>query len=72
MDTDEQNLRVELMTTQIETLRAERKKLDAEAERFRQEMHWEPWKALAAILVGVAALTAAVVGLATWLAPHLH
>ena len=64
------------MNAQIETLQAEREKLRAETERFRQEMRREPWKAFATILggilVGAAAMLGAVLGLATWLAPHLR
>ena len=32
-------------------------------ERIRQQMRWEPWKALAAMAAAVAAMTAAILGL---------
>lgn len=74
--TDREELEIELMSAQIETLRAEREKLQTETDRFRQEMRWEPWKAFAAIvggiLIAIAAMVGAIVGLATWLAPHLR
>jgi hypothetical protein len=64
------------MNAQIEALHAEREKLQAEAERFRQEMRWEPWKALAAIIGGIlvasAAMTGAILALAGWLSQHPH
>jgi hypothetical protein len=40
----------------------EKEKLQAETERFRQEMRWEPWKAFAAILGGLLIGTAAMAG----------
>jgi hypothetical protein len=74
--TDKEELEIALMNAQIETLLAEREKLQTETDRFRQEMRWEPWKAFAAIvggvLVGIAAMVGAIIGLATWLAPHLR
>jgi hypothetical protein len=84
---DKEELEIALMTAQIENLQAERENLRAETERFRQEMkweaerfrhemRWEPWKALAAILggllVGIAAMTGAVLALASWLSQHPH
>jgi hypothetical protein len=73
--TDKEELEIALMNAQIETLLAEREKLQTETDRFRQEMRWEPWKAFATILggilVGIAAMAGAVIALATWLAPHL-
>lgn len=74
MDDDRAELELALMSAQIEKLNAERAKLDAEAERFRQEMKWEPYKAFAAILAGIvaasAAMTGAVLALASWLSHH--
>jgi len=42
LDDQEQRLRLDLMTIQI--------------ERLRQEMRWEPYKAVAIMLAGVAAM----------------
>jgi hypothetical protein len=64
---DEDELKAELMNAQIETLRAEREKLRAETDRFHQEMRWEPWKALAALLVGVAAISGVILTVAHFL-----
>jgi hypothetical protein len=65
-----------LMTAQIERLNAERGKMNAETERFRQEMKWEPYKALAAIVGGIlgasAVMVTAVLALASWLSFHPH
>ncbi len=60
------------MSAQIEALRAERAKHEIEAERFRQELRWEPWKALAAFIAAVAAFGGAVLGLAAWFSQHPH
>ena len=57
------------MATRIETLQAEREKLRAETERFHQEMRWEPWKALGAILVGVAAMAGVILAVAHFIRP---
>lgn len=67
---DKDDLEIELMNAQIEALRAERAKYEVEAERFRQEMRWEPWKALAAILVGVAAMCGVILTVAHFLPPQ--
>lgn len=53
----EQELRVELMSTQID-----KNRLDI--ERIRQEMKWEPWKALATIVAATAAIAGVIVGVA--------
>jgi hypothetical protein len=52
---DKRELELALMTAQIE-------KLNAEAEKFRQEMRWEPYKAFAAILGGILGASAVMVG----------
>jgi hypothetical protein len=61
-------LEIELMKAQIDHTRLD-------MEKLRQDLRWEPWKAFATILggilVGLAAMLGAVLGLATWLAPHL-
>jgi hypothetical protein len=64
---DENELRIELMNAQIETLRAEREKLQIETERFRQEMRWEPWKALAALIVASSAMLGVILTVAHFL-----
>jgi hypothetical protein len=80
---DREEMEIELMNAQIEALRAERdkheierEKLRTETERFRQELKWETWKALTTIvgglLVGIAAMTGAVLALASWLSQHPH
>jgi hypothetical protein len=46
---EERALRIELMKTQID-----KNRLDL--DRVRQEMRWEPWKALAGIAVATAAM----------------
>jgi len=47
---EERELRIELMTTQI--------------EKLRQEMKWEPYKAIAAILAATAAMAGVILGVA--------
>jgi hypothetical protein len=59
---EERQLRIELMATQID-----KNRLDI--DRVRQEMRWEPWKALAGILVAVAAMAGVILGVAHLL-PH--
>lgn len=39
--------------------------------KVRQEMRWEPYKAIAAIIGAAAAMMAVTLALATWLGPHL-
>ena len=56
-DADEQQLRIELMQTQID-----KNRLDL--VRLRQEMRWEPWKALAAIIGASAAMVGVILALA--------
>jgi hypothetical protein len=56
-DETEQDLRIELMKVQI--------------DRVRQEMRWEVYKALAAILGAAAAIAGASVGLGVWFS-HWH
>lgn len=53
-------LEIELMTVQIDKGRVEIEKLRAE---IRLMERWEPWKALAAMALGVAALSGAIIGL---------
>jgi hypothetical protein len=61
-DDDKRELELALMNAQIEKLNAERDKLSVEAERFRQEMRWEPYKAFTAILGGILGASAVMVG----------
>jgi hypothetical protein len=49
-DTEEQRLRIELMSTQI--------------DKFRQEMRWQPWVALATILASIAAVAGIILAVA--------
>jgi hypothetical protein len=67
-------LKVELMKAQIDQARVDMVKLlgdiakmQIEADKFRSEMKWEPYKALGAFFVGVAAIGAAAGGGALWL-----
>ena len=73
---DKDELEIELMIAQIEALRAERAKHEVEAERFRQEIRWESWKAFAGIVGGIliasAAMLGAVLALANYLSQHPH
>jgi hypothetical protein len=67
-DTDEdeeRQLRIELMKAQIDHTRVDMAKL-------QREMRWEPWKAMAALLAGTAAMAGAILALAAWLSQHLH
>lgn len=57
------------MNAQIEKLNAERDKLAVEAERFRQEMRWEPYKAFAVIIGGIAAMTGVILAVAHFIRP---
>ena len=57
------------MSAQIEKLNVEKEKLQAEAERFRQEMKWEPYKAFAAIIAGVAAMCGVILAVAHFIRP---
>ena len=41
-------------------------------DKMRQEMRWEPYKALAAIIGAAVAMMGATLALAAWLSPHLH
>lgn len=50
LDIEEQNLRIELMTTQI--------------DKFRQEMRWQPFVALATIMAGIAAVAGIILAVA--------
>lgn len=52
-DIEEQELRIELMSTQI--------------EKFRQEMRYQPWIALATFMAAVAAVSGVILGLAHFL-----
>ena len=61
-DEVERQLRIELMQSQIDHNRVN-------LERLRQEMRWEPWKALAGILAGVAAMAAVILAVAHWIHP---
>lgn len=54
---EERQLRIELMETQIDKNRLDMK-------RIEQEMRWEPWKALAAIIAASAAMVGVILALA--------
>jgi hypothetical protein len=54
---EERELRIELMKTQIDKGRLD-------IDRVRQEMRWEPWKALATLIAAVAATSGVIVGVA--------
>lgn len=41
-------------------------------EKLRQDLRWEPWKALAAMVAGTAAMAGAILALAAWLSQHWH
>jgi hypothetical protein len=62
---EERQLRIELMKAQIDHTRVDMAKL-------QREMRWEPWKALAALAAGTAAMAGAILALAAWLSQHLH
>jgi hypothetical protein len=61
LDDVERQLRIELMTVQIDKGRVDIEKLRAE---IRHMERWEPWKALAAILTGVAAMAGVMLAVA--------
>jgi hypothetical protein len=61
---EERELRIELMKVQIDHERLDMDKL-------RREMRWEPWKAMAALLGGTAAMAGAILALAAWLSQHI-
>jgi hypothetical protein len=54
-DDDERQLRIDLMTAQIETLQAEREKLRAETDRYRQEIRMENRKFAMQFISAIAA-----------------
>lgn len=58
-DEEEQQLRIELMKTQIDHNRIN-------MTRLRQEMRLEPYKAVAAFLAAAAAIGGIIVALAHW------
>lgn len=62
---DERDLRIELMKAQIDNTRLN-------MEKLRQDLRWEPWKALAAMVAGTAAMAGAILALAAWLSQHWH
>ncbi len=55
-DDEERELRIELMKTQIDEGRLN-------IDKLRQEMKWEPWKALAAIIAASAAMVGVILAL---------
>jgi hypothetical protein len=65
-ETRKLELEIELMTVQIDRGRVDIEKMQTEMEKLRAEIRlmerWEPWKALAALALGVAALSGAIVG----------
>lgn len=50
--------------------RVDIEKMRIDMDKFRREMRWEPWKALAAIVIGIAVMGMAVFGLTHWIAPR--
>ena len=54
-DDEERELRIAHMTADLERIRQQIEKDRIQADRLRQEMKWEPYKAIAAFVVGVAA-----------------
>jgi hypothetical protein len=64
-DREERDLRIELMKAQIDHTRVDMAKL-------AREMRWEPWKAMAAMFAGTAAMAGAILALAAWLSQHWH
>jgi len=56
-DDEERRLRIELMQTQIDNNRLNMK-------RIEQEMRWEPYKAFATIIAGVAAMAGVILAVA--------
>jgi hypothetical protein len=52
-ETRKHELELELMSAQIDKTRVD-------IEKMRMEMRWEPWKALAAMAIGVAAVSSAI------------
>jgi hypothetical protein len=63
--TEERELRIELMKTQIDHGRVN-------IDQIRRELRWEPYKALAAIVGAAVAMMGFTLALAVWLGPHLH
>jgi hypothetical protein len=64
-DDEERALRIELMKIQIDEGRVN-------IDKMRQEMRWEPYKALAAIIGAAVAMMGATLALAAWLSQHWH
>ena len=62
---DKLRMRIELMKAQIDHTRLN-------MEKLRQDLRWEPWKALAAMVAGTAAMAGAILALAAWLSQHWH
>jgi hypothetical protein len=56
-DQEEQDLRIALLELQMT-------KTEYDINRVRQEMRWEPYKAIAAILVGIVAAAGLILGVA--------
>jgi hypothetical protein len=73
-DDDKRELELAIMNAQLENIKIESDKLRAEAERFRQEMKWEPYKAFAVVAGGIlgasAVMLTAVLALASWMSAH--
>lgn len=66
---DKRDLELALMNAQLEKTLIEQEKLRAETDRFRQEMRWEPYKALAAVIAGVAAFSGLILAVAHFIRP---
>ena len=56
-ESEERQLRIDLMKVQIDSGRVN-------IEKMRQEMRWEPWKALATIIAAITAVAALILGVA--------
>jgi hypothetical protein len=61
-DDEERDLRIELMKAQIDHTRLDMVKL-------QREMRWEPYKAFAAIIAGVAAMCGVILAVAHYIRP---
>jgi hypothetical protein len=59
-DDEKRELEIELMALQVDKTRLD-------IDRVRQEMRWEPWKALAGIIAGVAAVAAIIIALSHYI-----
>jgi hypothetical protein len=58
----EAELKIALMNAQLE-------KTQMEIERLRQDIKWDPWKAFAGVLAGVAAIAGVILAVAHFIRP---